>query len=181
MPITVVFHTFSLDFAGPFPPGPDGERSLLVGVEHLTSWPIVNATVTNTTDVVTNFVPEGILHPFGPPRQIVSDNVICFTVSMVTEMLEAGVIQWNTVAEYAPMSNGRAERMVGSMKKAVSETVLTPEKTCVGAVPAILYGFRRRRLEGHLSPFFLMYEVVPRLSDRDQDPLHMDPCALEPH
>lgn len=176
MPITGLFHTFSIDFAGPLPLGPDDERYLLIAVEHLTSWPMVRATKTATADIVAEFLEKEILHPFGPPETVVSDNANCFTAARVSRLMEAHGVKWKTVAEYAPMSNGRAERMVGTVKKAIAKTLLNEDTTWVQSIPQVLYGYRRRRLAGDLSPFQLMYGVVPRFSSLDPSPLLDDPA-----
>lgn len=38
--VSPVFQTFLIDFAGPFPTRPNGERYKLIEVDHLTRWPI---------------------------------------------------------------------------------------------------------------------------------------------
>ncbi len=42
-PVSGIFDTWSLDFAGPLPRTARGNRYLLVGVEHLTGWPVAAA------------------------------------------------------------------------------------------------------------------------------------------
>lgn len=58
MPITGLFHTFSIDIAGPLPSGADEECYTLVAVEHLMSRQLVCATVTDTAKAVVKFVNE---------------------------------------------------------------------------------------------------------------------------
>lgn len=88
MPITGLFYSFSIDFATPLPPGSGGECYLLVAVNHLTSWPLTRATITDTTEVVVKFVEEEIIRPFGPPRTIVSDNAKAFTEKLVEDLMQ---------------------------------------------------------------------------------------------
>ena len=64
------------------------------------------------------------MYSFGPPQTIVSDSATCFTASAVYSSMAHHGITWCTVLTYAPMSNGRAERMVGTLKPAVRDTVL---------------------------------------------------------
>ena len=174
-PLTGLFDTFSLDFAGPLIPGPGGERYLLIAVEHLTSWPIAIATVSDTADVVHDFVKEHILHPFGSPRVFVSDNAKCFTAPVMKQLMSDYATRWRTVGEYAPMSNGRAERMVGTIKRAIAKTVLTDQQPWTQALGNILFGYRRRRLGFHPSPYELMYGVPPRMTPFDSQPLAEEP------
>ena len=166
LPISSLFDTFSIDFAGPFPATSSGNRFVLVAVEHLTGWPIAMATSDSTAQVVLKFVKREIMYSFGPPHTIVSDNATCFTASAVFSFMAQHGITWRTVLAYAPMSNGRAERMVGTLKTAVRKTVLETGMEWDKALIQVLYGYRRRALSNGVSPFELMYGVPPRMDPR---------------
>ena len=56
IPVTGLFDVFSVDFAGPFPPTTVGHRFVLVGVEHLTGWPLVIRTKNATAQVFIVFM-----------------------------------------------------------------------------------------------------------------------------
>ena len=165
-PISSLFDVFSIDFAGPFPATSSGNRFVLVAVEHLTGWPIAIATANSTGQVVLGFVKREILYSFGPPRTIVSDNATCFTASDVSSFMAQHGITWRTFLAYAPMSNGREERMVGTLKAAVRKTVLEMGMEWDKALTQDLYGYRRRTLRNGVSPFELMYGVPPRMDPR---------------
>ena len=173
-PLTGLFDTFSIDFAGPLVPGPDGERYLLVAVEHLTGWPMARATLSDTADVVETFVKEEILRPFGPPGTIVSDNAKAFTAPVMEDLMNAYGCRWRTVAEYAPMSNGRAERMVGTIKRGIAKTIFSEKKPWTSTIEDVLFGYRRRRMGPHLSPFHLLYGVPPRMTPFDSPEMFDD-------
>ena len=96
---------------------------MLIAVEHLTNWPIAVATKHSTTDVVIEFVLEEIINRFSPPRTIVSDNATCFTATGIQPLMREYGITWKTVMAYAPMSNGKAERMVGTLKHGMARIV----------------------------------------------------------
>lgn len=73
-------------------------------------------------------------------------------------------MEWKTVEEYAPTTNGRAERMFGTVKKSIRTYLLNEVLNCVQEVPQIPNGYGRRSIAGDLSHFQLMYGVVPRIS-----------------
>lgn len=50
IPLTGLFHTFSIDFYGPLPAEFSGEKYLLIAVGHLSSWSIVRVTTRDTSD-----------------------------------------------------------------------------------------------------------------------------------
>ena len=115
-----------------------------------------------------------IIHCFRLPRVVISDNATCFTASVLDAFTARKGITWKTVLAYAPMSNRRAERMVGTLKRSIVKTIL-------GAAPAIvrwedafshaLYGYRRRKMAVRLSPFELLCGVLPWMAPGDQEPL----------
>lgn len=73
-------------------------------------------------------------------------------------------IAWKPVLAYASMSNGKAERMVGTIKRSIRKTLLGHgAATCKweSALKQILYGYRRRRLSEGFTLFALMYGVKP--------------------
>ena len=162
LPITSLFDSFSIDFVGPFPASKDRSLFVLVAIEHLTGWPLARATSRSTSDVVLDFIKTGIIHPFGPPRSIISDNATAFTSSAVEQFMARFGIKWRTVLAYAPMSNGKAERMVGTLKRGVKKTVVAAQRDWAEALPGVLYGYRRRRMASGASPFEFMYGVKPR-------------------
>lgn len=64
---------------------------------------------------------------------------------------------------YAPMSNGQAERMVGTVKKTVGRLMALSEMRCEGKMNMEIYGYRLHPVEIGLSPYEFMYGVPLRL------------------
>ena len=65
-------------------------------------------------------------------------------------------IAWKPVLAYAPMSTGKAERMVGTIKRSIRKTLLgqgDATSKWESALRQILYGHRRRRLSDAFSRF----------------------------
>lgn len=85
--------------------------------------PKVMKDVTATT--VIRFVEEELVHSFGPPKTIVSGNASCCTSEALQELITELGISWKTVLAYATMSNGRVERMVGTIEKSVDKIVVS--------------------------------------------------------
>lgn len=80
---------------------------------------------------------------------------------------------WKTVFAYSPMSSGRAERMLGTLKVSIGKVLL-------GSVPAsggwdeasrrFPYGYRRRKKTVRLSLFDLFVGVFPRMAPGEMEP-----------
>lgn len=123
IPQTSLFEVFSVAFAGLFPITKRRNRFLLVYVEHLTEWPIVKATGRVTMKLVVSVLKTEVILSFGAPKTILSDNAACFTAQAVQRLMKSIGTEWRIVLAYATMSNGRAERMVKTMKKAIGRVV----------------------------------------------------------
>lgn len=68
---------------------------------------------------------------------------------------------------YAQMSIGRAEIMVGTIKKAVGRMVNETGKEWEEVLEKVVFGYHRCPLRGGSSPFQLLYGVKPRLLSSD--------------
>lgn len=68
-------------------------------------------------------------------------------------MMKKHGITWRTVHSYAPASNERAERRVGTIKRAVMELVQNDGNQWKQAVLHMLYEYRLKSIGDRLSPF----------------------------
>lgn len=69
----------------------------------------------------------------------------------------------HTVSAYAPISNGRAERMVETIMEALGRVMNECQQEWDEAVESVLFGYRSRpALNGQIS-FELYYGVKPRI------------------
>lgn len=107
---------------------------------------------------------EQITFCFEPPKMIISDNRRCFSVNEIQKFMKVNKIMWKMAMEYALRSNGRAERMVGTIKKQVAERVFQKQQSCNAAIRPISYGYQRKAKYRQPGSFQLMYGVVPRRS-----------------
>ena len=179
IPLTHLFDVFSIDFAGPLPKTKNGNQYVLIAVEHLTGWPMACPTRDSTSSAVIEFLQNHLIHAFGPPSSIISDNATCFAADATREFLAHHGIKWRPVLAYAPMSNGRAERMVGTIKRSLGKTAYRNRKKWDEEVPFVVYGYRRRQMSEGFSPFELMYGVPPRMQGNDAKPLLN--CTTDAH
>lgn len=78
----------------------------------------------STSKVVRTFVREYIMHPFGLRKTIASNNAAYFTANKLSSFMIYYGIELKLVLASAPMSNGRVNQMVGTIKKGIKKTVL---------------------------------------------------------
>lgn len=115
--LTGLFDTFSVDLTGPLSLGLNVETYLLITVERLKVWPVVKIGTRDTSYVVLSFVQEELLFSFCRPRYIVSDSTRCFIAYRNQDLRNTNEIIWKTVRQYAPICNGRRERLMRTIKQ----------------------------------------------------------------
>lgn len=162
-----LFHTVSIDAAGPLPATPQGNKYMLVAVEHLSGWPIALAVQRVDAVAVTDFIEQLIVRPYTIPRMMISDNGTPFASSHTQQYAKRRGIDWRFVAAYNPQGNGRAERMIRTLKNAISKMVHDNLTEWDCALPAALEGYRVRPTRERPSPFEVLFATKPRVLPED--------------
>lgn len=98
-----------------------------------------------------------------PPSSILIENSTCFTARAVEDVMTRWGTLLKTVISYAPKSNGRAERMVGTIKRNLKKMVTWGGRDWEEALPRVLFGYHLRPLGTGTSPFELLYGSKPRI------------------
>lgn len=142
----------SIDFGGPLQTPSGGSEYAKIAVEHLTGWPIERETQDETSETVIRFMKEEVIFRFGPPKVVISDKATFFTENKLQKFIYANKKKWKTVLEYEPMRNGRAERMVETLKEAVKRLLLSSGVSWDVALSQAVYGYRGRNVSGKRYP-----------------------------
>lgn len=103
------------------------------------------------------------IHLLWAPRTVVSDNATWFTSKTLKEFIKARGTSWMTVLAYAPMTYGRAERMVGTSKRSAGRVVAKRKEQWDRAVHFAMSGYRRRKLSSGRSSVEFLFGVKPRM------------------
>jgi hypothetical protein len=162
-----IFTHWSVDFAGPFPPDYDGNKYVCIGICHLTRWAEIRLTKTNNASDAANFLYYEVVCRFGLPKSIQTDNGPHYANEVVERLCDVLKIRHHFSTPYYPQSNGRAERLIGTLKsimiKAVQETDRSDyqEHGVVNWTPAIYSALYIYRASTHhatgVSPSYLVY------------------------
>ena len=138
-----------LDFAGPFL-----GKMILVAVDAHTKWPeayfMHSTTTTKTITILCDMFAR-----YGLPRQIVTDNGPQFVSEEFQRFMSANGIKHVRCSPYHPASNGAAERLVQTVKKALRAGHLSGES-----------------LDHSLAAFLLKYRITPHATTG------VAPCTL---
>lgn len=104
------FEVWGIDHLGPFPRTSDGNRYILVAVDHLTKWVELCPVASTSTEEVVRFLRTQLLLRHGVPRMIITDRGTAFTSAVFSEELASQGITHAKAAPYRPQTNGLVER-----------------------------------------------------------------------
>ena len=117
MPVSELFHTWSIDFAGPLKETAAGNKGILLAIENLSSWPVASFIGTNyfNSSGVIKFVVEQIRQLYENPIRILSNGDPNFDSITVRDYAAGASIDWKVISAYNPRGNAKVERMVGKL------------------------------------------------------------------
>jgi ribonuclease HI/transposase InsO family protein len=163
IPITWTFAVWGLDLVGPLQKAPGGFSHLLVAIDKFSKWikvrPLTSIRSEQAVALFTN-----IIHRFGVPNSIITDNGTQFTGKKFLDFCEDHHIRvdWATIAH--PMTNGQVERANGMILQGLKPRIYNDlnkfGKRWMKELPSVVWSLRTTpsRSMG-FSSFFLVYGV----------------------
>jgi len=112
------FECMAMDHAGPFPRTSTGKRYMLVIVDIFSGYPEAFA----LSDLSAKATAEALIahfSRFGWPRTILSDNGSAFKNELLREMCKRTGVRHAFTTVRHPQANGAAERLIGTIKRAM--------------------------------------------------------------
>ena len=100
----------AMDFMGPLPTTPRGNRFLLVFVDYLSRWVELVPTASRSAICVAEALRHNVVTRHSCPRYLVCDNAREFTGEVLTKLAEFYGIRKVHTIPYRPMGNGLVER-----------------------------------------------------------------------
>nr|AAX95490.1 Integrase core domain, putative [Oryza sativa Japonica Group]ABA93045.1 retrotransposon protein, putative, Ty3-gypsy subclass [Oryza sativa Japonica Group] len=161
IPLSWPFTVWGLDMVGPFKKAISGYTHVFVAVDKFSKWIEAKPVVTITTDKARDFF-INIVHRFGVPNRIITDNGTQFTGGVFKDFCEDFGIKICYAPVAHPMSNGQVERANGMVLQGIKARVFDRLRPYAGKwveqLPSVLWSLRTTpsRATGQ-SPFFLVY------------------------
>jgi transposase InsO family protein len=112
IPITWPFAVWGLDLVGPLQKAPGGYTHLLVAIDKFSKWIEVRPPNSIRSEQAVAFF-TNIIHRFGVPNSIITDNGTQFTGRKFLDFCEDHHIRMDWAAVAHPMTNGQVERANG--------------------------------------------------------------------
>nr|AAT01348.1 putative polyprotein [Oryza sativa Japonica Group]AAT85163.1 putative polyprotein [Oryza sativa Japonica Group] len=167
IPLSWPFAVWGLDMVGPFKRAVGGYTHLFVAIDKFSKWIEAKPVITITTDKARDFF-INIVHQFGVPNRIITDNGTQFTGGAFKDFCEDFGIKICYASVAHPMSNGQVECANGMILQGIKARVFDRLRPYAGKwvdqLPSVLWSLRTTpsRATGQ-SPFFLVYGVEAML------------------
>ena len=160
-PITWPFAVWGLDMVGPLKGGSHKKKYLLVMVDKFTKWIEAKPVKTAESGPVIDFI-SGVVHRYGVPHSIITDNGSNFTADEVKLWCSNMGIKLYYASVYHPQTNGQVERANGLIMSGIKPRLVRSLKESnthwVEELDSVLWGLRTtpNRTTG-FTPFFMVY------------------------
>jgi ribonuclease HI/transposase InsO family protein len=161
IPITWPFAVWGLDLVGPLQKAPRGFSHLLVAIDKFSKWIKVRPLTSIRSEQAVAFF-TNIIHRFGVPNSIITDNGTQFTGKKFLDFCEDHHIRVDWAAVAHPMTNGQVERANGMILQGLKPRIYNDlnkfGKRWMKELPSVVWSLRTTpsRSTG-FSPFFLVY------------------------
>jgi transposase InsO family protein len=166
IPITWLFAVWGLDLVGPLQKAPGGFTHLLVAIDKFSKWIEVRPLTSIGSEQAVAFF-TNIIHRFGVPNSIITDNGTQFTGKKFLDFCEDHHIRVDWAAVAHPMTNGQVERANGMILQGLKPRIYNDlnkfGKWWIKELPSVVWSLRTTSSQATgFSPFFLVYgsEVV---------------------
>jgi transposase InsO family protein len=152
---------WGLDIVGPLQKAPGGYTHLLVAIDKFSKWIEVRPLNSIRSEQAVAFF-TNIIHRFGVPNSIITDNGTQFTGKKFLDFCEDHHIRVDWVAVAHPMSNGQVERANGMILQGLKPRIYNGlnrfGKRWMKELPSVGWSLRTTpsRATG-FRPFFLVY------------------------
>uniref|UniRef100_A0A224Z9V6 Tick transposon n=1 Tax=Rhipicephalus zambeziensis TaxID=60191 RepID=A0A224Z9V6_9ACAR len=156
------FDRVGVDLYDPLPMTPDGNRWIIVAVDHLTRYAETAALPSATARDVASFVLHHFILRHGAPRELLSDRGPAFTSEVVEAMLSECNIIHRTTTAYHPQTNGLTERFNRTLGDMLSMYVASDHGNWDHVLPYVTFAYNTAiQATTGFSPFFLLYGREP--------------------
>jgi transposase InsO family protein len=156
-----LFAVWGLDLVDPLQKAPGGFTHLLVAIDKFSKWIEVQPLTSIGSEQAVAFF-TNIIHRFGVPNSIITDNGTQFTRKKFLDFYEGHHIRVDWAAVAHPMTNGQVERANGmilqGLKPRIYNNLNKFGKRWIKELPSVVWSLRTTpsRATG-FSPFFLVY------------------------
>jgi len=166
LPVTDIHGRWSIDVLGPFsPPGPDGEKYVLLLVETMSRWPEAYPIKDQKADTIAEILYREIICRHGAMESLLSDRGTSFLSDVIKSLCKLFEIKRLHTSSFHPQSNSACERYNSSILNALRCHLNGKHDQWPNYIAPILAAYRASvcTKSTHYSPYFLMHGRSMRL------------------
>jgi transposase InsO family protein len=161
IPITWPFTVWGLDLVGPLQKAPEGFTHLLVAIDKFSKWIEVRPLTSIRSEQAVAFF-TNIIHHFGVPNSIITNNGTQFTRKKFLDFCEDHHIHVDWAAVAHPLTNGQVECANGMILQGLEPRIYNDlnkfDKPWIKELPSVVWSLRTTPSQATgFTPFFLVY------------------------
>jgi transposase InsO family protein len=131
---------------------------MLVATDYFTKWTKVVPLKNMTRKEVIHFILEYIIHRFGIPQTLTTDQGVAFMSYQVREFVESLKIKLLSSSPYYAQANGQAESSNKTLIKLIKKKIEENSKRWHGVLSEVFWAHRiSKRSAIKVTPFELVY------------------------
>ena len=166
LPIRDIHGRWSIDVLGPLnPPGPDGEKYVLLLVETMSRWPEAFPIKDQKADTIAKILYREIICRHGAMESLLSDRGTAFLSDVIKSLCKLFEIKRLHTSSFHPQSNASCERMNSSILNSLRCHLNGKHGEWPNYIAPILAAYRASvcTKSTHYSPYFLQHGRTMRL------------------
>lgn len=161
---TTVMDRVGLDYIGPFPRSPRGNRYIIIAVDYFSRFAVTRALPNSTAKTTATFILEEICCKHGVPRSILSDQGPQFRSDLIRNLTEMLQIDKQQTAPYSPQCNGLTERVNGTIVRMLKHYVDKMQGNWDQLLPLVTFNYNCKiNPATQFSPFEIITGRKPNL------------------
>ena len=151
------FLFWALDYMGPMPETAQGNRHILVMMDHFTKWCEAFPTQDQKASTVAKTLVSRVFSRFGPPTVLHSDQGRNFDSALMHEIYNIMGIKKSRTTAYHPQSDGQVERQNRTLQEIIAHFVSANQSDWDQWVDQAVFAYNT---SVHASTGFSPYELV---------------------
>ena len=158
------FAKVSINLMVDLPTSHDGNKNILVMVDHLTGWPMAKAIPDKEATTVARAIYEKLILEHGAPEICLSDNDKEFSNDTLDYVCEEFCIEQHFTSPYTPRSNAKTENFNKFLKASIRKLTSEDRATWYQVLDQILFAYRCcPHTSTGRAPYTLVYARDPHL------------------
>ncbi|XP_059659004.1 uncharacterized protein LOC132305373 [Cornus florida] len=150
---------WGLDLIGKInPPSSEGHHWVIVATDYFTKWVEAKACKAVDQQTVINFMEQNIIHRFGIPETLVSDNATVFRATDVLQFGHNMNIHMSASTPYYAQANGQAESSNKILIEIIEKMIKDKPRMWHETLSEALWAYRNSKRTGTgVTPYMLTY------------------------